>query len=164
TPRITSGRWPTRVLAAPAARFSTITVPTYPAGRRAPRRPKAIATSRSGISYSCSSIETKPANSRRCQGPASTPAWDSSGSQPFFSRLVPELSRLMGDAYPELPLKQDHVMRVLLAEEERFAETLEHGMKVLEAALADAAKTGTKTLSGETAFTLYDTYGFPFDL
>src|SRR5438105_1224552 len=85
-------------------------------------------------------------------------------TQPFFSRLVPELSRLMGDAYPELPLKQDHVMRVLLAEEERFAETLEHGMKVLEAALADAAKTGTKTLSGETAFTLYDTYGFPFDL
>src|SRR5205085_6811770 len=85
-------------------------------------------------------------------------------TQPFFSRLVPELSRLMGDAYPELPLKQDYVMRILLAEEERFAETLEHGMKVLEAALADAAKTGTKTLSGETAFTLYDTYGFPFDL
>jgi len=85
-------------------------------------------------------------------------------TQPFFSRLVPELSRQMGDAYPELPLKQEHVMRVLLAEEERFAETLEHGMKVLEAALADAAKTGIKTLSGETAFTLYDTYGFPFDL
>src|SRR5438105_2085667 len=85
-------------------------------------------------------------------------------TQPFFSRLVPELSRLMGDAYPELPLKQAYVMRILLAEEERFAETLEHGMKVLEAALAEAAKTGTKTLSGETAFTLYDTYGFPFDL
>jgi alanyl-tRNA synthetase len=85
-------------------------------------------------------------------------------TKPFFSKLVPELSRQMGDAYPELPLKQDYVMRVLLAEEERFAETLEHGMKVLEAALAEAAKTGTKTLSGETAFTLYDTYGFPFDL
>ena len=85
-------------------------------------------------------------------------------TKPFFSKLVPELSRQMGDVYPELPLKQDYVMRVLLAEEERFAETLEHGMKVLEAALADAAKTGTKTLSGETVFTLYDTYGFPFDL
>jgi alanyl-tRNA synthetase len=85
-------------------------------------------------------------------------------TQPFFSRLVPELSRLMGDAYPELPLKQDYVMRVLLAEEERFAETLEHGMKVLDAALAEVRKTGAKVLSGETAFTLYDTYGFPFDL
>ena len=85
-------------------------------------------------------------------------------TKPFFSRLVPGLSRLMGDAYPELLLKQDYAMRVLLAEEERFAETLENGMRVLESALADAAPTGTKTLSGETAFTLYDTYGFPFDL
>ena len=85
-------------------------------------------------------------------------------TSPFFSRLVPELSRQMGDAYPELPLKQDYVMRVLKAEEERFAETLEHGMKVLEGALADADRTGTKTLPGETAFTLYDTFGFPLDL
>jgi alanyl-tRNA synthetase len=85
-------------------------------------------------------------------------------TKPFFAALVPELSRLMGDAYPELPLKQDYVMRVLSAEEERFAETLEHGMKVLEAALADLAKRDAKTLSGETAFTLYDTYGFPVDL
>ena len=83
---------------------------------------------------------------------------------PFFNQLVPELSRLMGDAYPELPLKQDYVMRVLKTEEERFAETLEHGMKVLEAALADADKAGTKMLPGETAFTLYDTFGFPLDL
>jgi alanyl-tRNA synthetase len=85
-------------------------------------------------------------------------------TKPFFSRLVPELSRQMGEAYPELPLKQDYVMRVLLAEEERFAETLENGMKVLDGALADAAKSGAKTLSGETAFALYDTYGFPYDL
>ncbi len=85
-------------------------------------------------------------------------------TKPFFAQLVPQLSRLMGDAYPELPLKQDYVMRVLLAEEERFAETLEHGMKVLEAALAELRKAGGKTLSGETAFTLYDTFGFPFDL
>ncbi|HEX8012756.1 MAG TPA: alanine--tRNA ligase [Casimicrobiaceae bacterium] len=85
-------------------------------------------------------------------------------TQPFFARLVPKLSKLMGDAYPELPLKQDYVMRVLLAEEERFAETLEHGMKVLEAALAELSKVGAETLSGDTAFTLYDTFGFPFDL
>jgi alanyl-tRNA synthetase len=84
--------------------------------------------------------------------------------QPFFHKLVPELSRLMGDAYPELPLRQEHVVQVLRAEEERFADTLEHGMKVLEAALADARKSGAKVLPGETAFTLYDTFGFPFDL
>jgi alanyl-tRNA synthetase len=85
-------------------------------------------------------------------------------TKPFFHTLVPELSRVMGDAYPELPLKQDYVMQVLKAEEERFAETLEHGMKVLDIALAEAGKSGNKMLSGETAFTLYDTFGFPFDL
>jgi alanyl-tRNA synthetase len=85
-------------------------------------------------------------------------------AQPFFHKLVPELSRLMGEAYPELPLRQDSVVQVLRAEEERFADTLEHGMKVLEAALADARKTGATVLPGETAFTLYDTFGFPFDL
>src|SRR5258706_11075862 len=64
-------------------------------------------------------------------------------TQPFFAKLVPELSRLMGDAYPELPLKQASVMQVLHAEEERFAETLEHGMKVLEVALVEAKRNGT---------------------
>ena len=54
----------------------------------------------------------------------------------------------MGDAYPELPLKQDYVVRVLKAEEERFAETLEHGMKMLEAALADAARRGSEGAAG----------------
>jgi alanyl-tRNA synthetase len=77
---------------------------------------------------------------------------------------VPELSRLMGDAYPELPQKQGYIAQVLQAEEERFAETLEHGMKILEAALTEARKSGSKVLPGETAFTLYDTYGFPLDL
>jgi alanyl-tRNA synthetase len=85
-------------------------------------------------------------------------------TKPFFHLLVPEVSRLMGEAYPELPLKQDYVMQVLKAEEERFAETLEHGMKVLEAALADRERRSDKVLPGETAFTLYDTYGFPLDL
>src|SRR5258708_31406661 len=88
-------------------------------------------------------------------------------AKPFFHKLVPTLSKLMGDAYPDLPRKQDRVMQVLAAEETRFAETLEHGMKVLEGALADADRTGgtgTRTLPGETAFTLYDTFGFPLDL
>ena len=85
-------------------------------------------------------------------------------TKPFFSQLVPELSRLMGEAYPELPPQQEFVMSVLHAEEERFAETLEHGIKILDAALAEAKAMGSTTLSGVTAFTLYDTYGFPFDL
>jgi len=85
-------------------------------------------------------------------------------TRPFFAALVPDLSRVMGEAYPELPLKQDYVMRVLLAEEERFAETLEHGMKILEATLKSDAQAGARTIRGKVAFTLYDTYGFPIDL
>src|ERR1700676_4218704 len=75
-------------------------------------------------------------------------------TQPFFPSLVAPLSLLMGDAYPELPLKERYVTQVLKAEEERFAETLEHGMKVLEQALAEMQKKDTRVLPGETAFTL----------
>jgi alanyl-tRNA synthetase len=85
-------------------------------------------------------------------------------TEPFFYLLVPELVRQMGAAYPELPRQQEQVMQVLHAEEERFALTLEHGMKILDAALAEARAMGSTTLSGVTAFTLYDTYGFPLDL
>jgi len=81
-------------------------------------------------------------------------------NQPFFHLLVDELSRLMGAAYPELPDNAARVTQILKQEEERFAETLEHGMKVLEGALAK----GGKVLDGETAFQLYDTFGFPVDL
>ncbi len=80
--------------------------------------------------------------------------------KPFFHRLVPDLDRVMGDAYPELRRDAKRVAQVLQQEEERFGETIENGMKMLEQALAG----GTKMLDGETAFTLYDTYGFPFDL
>ncbi len=80
--------------------------------------------------------------------------------KPFFHRIVPDLARVMGDAYPELRKSQERVVQVLKAEEERFAETLENGMKVLEAALA--SRPGT--LDGVTVFQLYDTYGFPMDL
>ena len=80
--------------------------------------------------------------------------------QPFFYRLVPDLDRVMGDAYPELRSSKDKVSEVLRQEEERFAETLENGMAVLESALAS----GEKLLDGDTVFRLYDTYGFPVDL
>jgi len=81
-------------------------------------------------------------------------------SQPFFHRMVADLDRAMGDAYPELRAARDRVADVLKQEEERFGETLEHGMAILESALAG----GEKRLDGETAFRLYDTYGFPLDL
>jgi alanyl-tRNA synthetase len=80
--------------------------------------------------------------------------------EPFFYRLVVDLSRVMGAAYPELPAAKDRVASVLRQEEERFAETLEHGMQVLEGALGEHVK----ILDGETAFRLYDTFGFPLDL
>src|SRR3954454_9603512 len=80
--------------------------------------------------------------------------------QPFFYRLVPDLDRGMGDAYPELRSSRERVADVLKQEEERFAETLENGMGVLESALAS----GEKLLDGETVFRLYDTFGFPVDL
>jgi alanyl-tRNA synthetase len=80
--------------------------------------------------------------------------------KPFFHRLVDDLVAAMGAAYPELPAARDHVVATLRQEEERFAETIEHGMEILERALA----AGDEVLSGETVFRLYDTYGFPVDL
>jgi alanyl-tRNA synthetase len=80
--------------------------------------------------------------------------------QPFFHKLVADLDRAMGDAYPELRREAHRVAQVLRAEEERFGETIEHGMKMLDQALGG----GRKVLDGETAFTLYDTFGFPLDL
>ena len=80
--------------------------------------------------------------------------------RPFFYKLVPDLVQEMGVAYPELAEAAERVAQVLKQEEERFGETLENGMKILEAALAkDPAN-----LDGKTAFALYDTYGFPLDL
>ena len=81
--------------------------------------------------------------------------------RPFFHALVPALAAEMGAAYPELPKAADHVVRVLRQEEERFAETLENGMALLEEAIG---KLKGKTVAGDTVFKLYDTYGFPVDL
>ena len=79
---------------------------------------------------------------------------------PFFHKLVKDLVALMGDAYPKLREDEKRITDVLKAEEERFFETLANGMEILDAALAD----GAKTLPGEVAFKLHDTYGFPLDL
>jgi len=81
--------------------------------------------------------------------------------QAFFYQLVSTLDELMGDAYPELRKHKDHVARVLEKEEVRFAETLEQGMRILEDSIAQMQ---SDTISGETLFKLYDTYGFPVDL
>ena len=81
-------------------------------------------------------------------------------TKPFFHKLVKDLVLVMGAAYPELTANAKRVEDTLLAEEERFAETLEHGMKILEGALAREGN----MVDGETVFTLYDTFGFPVDL
>ena len=81
---------------------------------------------------------------------------------PFFHRLVAPLESLMGGAYPELSAQRAHVERVLLQEEERFAETLSQGMRILESAIEGVSDDGV--IPGETVFRLYDTYGFPKDL
>jgi alanyl-tRNA synthetase len=82
--------------------------------------------------------------------------------QPFFYKLVPVLVQEMGEAYPELSRGKAHAEKVLRQEEERFAETLANGMVLLEAAIR--ALRGAKVIDGDTAFKLYDTYGFPIDL
>jgi alanyl-tRNA synthetase len=82
----------------------------------------------------------------------------------FFNRLVADLVEQMGGAYPELKDAVQRVTNVLRQEEERFFETIEHGMSILEGALADLEAKGGKTLDGELAFKLHDTYGFPLDL
>ncbi|RXR08283.1 alanine--tRNA ligase [Pseudoxanthomonas composti] len=80
--------------------------------------------------------------------------------EPFFHKLVPLLVELMGGAYPELPAARDLVERALKAEEERFAETLDSGMRIFEEIVARSSG----QIAGVDAFRLYDTYGFPVDL
>jgi len=79
---------------------------------------------------------------------------------PFFHKLVPDLVAVMGDAYPNMAAQADRIMDVLRVEEERFYETLEVGMQILDEALLG----DVKVLPGEVAFKLHDTFGFPLDL
>ena len=81
--------------------------------------------------------------------------------EPFFHKLVGPLCGEMGEAYPELAKAQSMIERVLLKEEERFAETLDQGMKILDQCIKEL---DGRVIPGETAFQLYDTYGFPIDL
>ncbi|HSH73980.1 MAG TPA: alanine--tRNA ligase [Methylophilaceae bacterium] len=82
----------------------------------------------------------------------------------FFYKMLPDLVAEMGEAYPELVSEQKRISDILKQEEDRFFETIENGMAILETELADMAKTGNKLFNGETAFKLHDTYGFPLDL
>ncbi len=81
--------------------------------------------------------------------------------QPFFHKMVGTLADLMGDAYPELPAARDLVEKALKAEEERFAETLDAGMRIFDDV---ASRVSDGVIPGADAFRLYDTYGFPVDL
>ena len=82
-------------------------------------------------------------------------------NEPFFHKLVGPLDSIMGEACPELSRAREFVTNTLKQEEERFAETLEQGLKHLEAAVGALA---SGTIPGEVVFKLYDTYGFPADL
>lgn len=81
--------------------------------------------------------------------------------EPFFYKLTAALIKVMGDAYPELKDKREYLENTIKLEEERFLLTLENGLKILEDEMGRAKN---KTISGEVAFKLYDTFGFPLDL
>lgn len=81
--------------------------------------------------------------------------------QAFFYTLVPFLMQEMGQAFPELVAKQQHIVQVFQQEEQQFANTLDLGLKILAQAIQDVQGT---VIPGQTVFMLYDTYGFPIDL
>lgn len=82
--------------------------------------------------------------------------------EPFLYRIVEAVVKLMGDVYPEIKGKQDHIERVIKSEEESFNATLDRGLEIFESVVQRIGH--SKTFPGEDAFKLYDTYGFPLDL
>ena len=82
----------------------------------------------------------------------------------FLYNLFDEVKKVSGIAYPELVEKESYIKKVIRIEEEKFNETIDQGSEILSAYIADLKKNGETTLSGENAFKLYDTYGFPIDL
>ncbi len=83
---------------------------------------------------------------------------------PFFYRFVPKVVEILGDAYPETANKQEQVARIIKAEEEKFRDTLSEGIKVVNEIVERVKQEGRSAISGQEAFVLYDTYGFPLDL
>ena len=81
----------------------------------------------------------------------------------FLYRLVDTLVEQMGDAYPELPAQKDLIKKVIKEEEDSFLRTIDNGIRMLDSEIAKLKKENKNVLPGEIAFTLYDTYGFPFD-
>jgi len=84
--------------------------------------------------------------------------------EPFIYKLVPVVVDCLGDAFTEIKERADYVSTVIEAEEANFGRTLDRGIEIFAAAAKRAAKTAEKTISGDDAFQLYDTYGFPLDL
>ncbi len=82
----------------------------------------------------------------------------------FLYKLVDEVIKVSGEAYPELVEKKDYIQKVIRIEEEKFNETIDKGNEILASYIEELKKEGKDTLSGENAFKLYDTYGFPVDL
>ncbi len=85
-------------------------------------------------------------------------------SEPVLYRMVDAVSSVMGDAYPDLLQREEYIRKVVRAEEERFAETLDNGLRILNDEVAALKEQGLSVIPGETVFKLYDTYGFPVDL
>lgn len=85
-------------------------------------------------------------------------------NEPFLYRLAPVVHEIMGDAYPELTENMEHIQKVIQVEEERFGQTLDQGMAILESIIEETRARGRSTIEGNKAFVLYDTYGFPLDL
>ena len=85
-------------------------------------------------------------------------------TEPFLHEVAKTVTAVMGDAYPELKQEERRIREVIRIEEERFGETLDRGLILLEDATAKLKAEQKRTLSGEVAFRLYDTYGFPLDL
>jgi alanyl-tRNA synthetase len=85
-------------------------------------------------------------------------------AEPLLYRTVDAVIEMMGDAYPELLAQESYIKKVIKAEEERFAETLDNGLRILNEEVAALRNTGKTVLPGDVVFKLYDTFGFPVDL
>jgi alanyl-tRNA synthetase len=85
-------------------------------------------------------------------------------SEPVLYRTVDAVNALLGETYPELLHREEYIKKVIRAEEERFAETLDNGLRILNEEVSSLKQRGVTVIPGETVFRLYDTYGFPMDL